>query len=298
MGLITEDKYNILDYVMCDAATLGQIRDLRTHREAALATDHYLLTVDFQHSQHDDPLPHKPPRDRDLLRDPAVQSLYAEAFLDEIAGHTVAGNVDAVWEQGARAAQVAAAVLPRRPEEVKRPWVSQRTLALIQQRSEARASNDRPEERRLLKEVRRSCKNDKTMWLDSNIASGRWDDIRRFCRPRQHKQGRLQNIHGQLVESHERADTMATYLVCFHSERLRTFRRILSHRHLAHSCPSTAVHYEYYSPLSRDNVHPSKLPPPPRGRHRRHIRCGCPSADRCRWRGRGSFPCQCLSCGR
>jgi hypothetical protein len=90
--------------------------------------------------------------------------------------------------------------------------VSQRTLALIQQRSEARASNNRQEERRLLKEVRKSCKIDKTEWMDSNIALGCWDGIRRFCRPRQHKQGRLQNLQGRLVASHERADTVATYL--------------------------------------------------------------------------------------
>eukprot|EP00959_Pyramimonas_sp_CCMP1952_P138399 2896653-Pyramimonas_sp.AAC.1 len=44
LGPITEDKYNILDYIMCDAPTLAQIRNLKTHRGAAPATDHYLMT--------------------------------------------------------------------------------------------------------------------------------------------------------------------------------------------------------------------------------------------------------------
>eukprot|EP00959_Pyramimonas_sp_CCMP1952_P220087 4601557-Pyramimonas_sp.AAC.1 len=68
LGPITEGKYNILDYIMCDAPTLVHMRKLETHRGAALATDHYLMTVDTQRAQHDDPLPRKPPRDRSASR--------------------------------------------------------------------------------------------------------------------------------------------------------------------------------------------------------------------------------------
>ena len=53
---------------------------------------------------------------------------------------------------------------------------------------------------------------DKTAWTEAHIANGNWDAIRAFCRGRQRKQGRLQNIAGKLVESNKRADTMAEFL--------------------------------------------------------------------------------------
>jgi len=61
-----------------------------------------------------------------------------------------------LWEKGVQAALVATAILPPAPAERKRPWISQRTLGLIEKRTLAQQANNKHEEKELLKEVRKS----------------------------------------------------------------------------------------------------------------------------------------------
>ena len=44
---ISEDKYNMFDLLICEEPLRHQVVALRSHREAALATDHYLVVADF-----------------------------------------------------------------------------------------------------------------------------------------------------------------------------------------------------------------------------------------------------------
>eukprot|EP00959_Pyramimonas_sp_CCMP1952_P354898 7434269-Pyramimonas_sp.AAC.1 len=48
--------------------------------------------------------------------------------------------------------------------------------------------------------------------MGSLIAAGNWGDVRKYCRPRQRKQERLQHLRGGLGESHERAYAMVDFL--------------------------------------------------------------------------------------
>ena len=64
----------------------------------------------------------------------------------------------------------------------------------------------------LTKDLKRQVKVDKTVWLKELASSGTWEDIRKLRRPRKPAQGRLTNSSGVLVNSDERADTLATYL--------------------------------------------------------------------------------------
>ena len=57
----------------------------------------------------------------------------------------------------------------------------------------------------MLKEVRKSVKQDKTAWVDATIGAGEWDAIKKACRPKPHKQGRLRNLKGELVDSEEKS---------------------------------------------------------------------------------------------
>eukprot|EP00959_Pyramimonas_sp_CCMP1952_P341102 7145534-Pyramimonas_sp.AAC.1 len=63
LGDITVDKYNMLDHVLCGAVVLGSMRSLRRHRQAALSTCHYLVTVDIVHSHYVSPVSRALPRD-------------------------------------------------------------------------------------------------------------------------------------------------------------------------------------------------------------------------------------------
>eukprot|EP00959_Pyramimonas_sp_CCMP1952_P307308 6432210-Pyramimonas_sp.AAC.1 len=68
--------------------------------------------------------------------------MYADAFLNEIVNHIAEHpDVDLLWEQGAKAASVAAAAVPKWQEVSKQPWVSERMLELFQLRSQARNRN-------------------------------------------------------------------------------------------------------------------------------------------------------------
>ena len=48
MGDITPEKYSLLDLLLCDPINLCRVLCLESHREAALATDHILVTCDLQ----------------------------------------------------------------------------------------------------------------------------------------------------------------------------------------------------------------------------------------------------------
>ena len=98
-----------------------------------------------------------------------------------------------------------------RPPKQNKPWIRHGTLTLIWQRGNARLSNDY-EERRLHKEVRRSVRMDRTVWVEACLADGSWDALRKLRRPPSRKQGRLRDASGELVSSEFWADTMATYL--------------------------------------------------------------------------------------
>eukprot|EP00959_Pyramimonas_sp_CCMP1952_P252126 5268026-Pyramimonas_sp.AAC.1 len=60
--------------------------------------------------------------------------------------------------------------------------------------------------------MRNACKQDKTVWVDTQFSTGSWDALKKRCRPKPRRQGRLRNMSGKLVENTQRAETMAEYL--------------------------------------------------------------------------------------
>ena len=76
----------------------------------------------------------------------------------------------------------------------------------------ARQRADFFEEKRLTKEIKKSAALDRSVWLDDLLASGDWQEIRKLKKGVKHQQGRLKNIHGQLVSSEIRANTLAEHL--------------------------------------------------------------------------------------
>ena len=94
----------------------------------------------------------------------------------------------------------------------RRPWISQRTLGLIEERSIARRQGDRNKESSLAQSIRKSVKTDRSDWLNDLVASGDWASIRKLKKGPSPAQGRLKNAEGVTVDSDLRADTLADHL--------------------------------------------------------------------------------------
>ena len=60
--------------------------------------------------------------------------------------------------------------------------------------------------------LKRQIQMDKSTWLKGLAGSGSWEDIKKLRHPRRPPQGRLQNSAGVLVNSDDRADTLALHL--------------------------------------------------------------------------------------
>eukprot|EP00959_Pyramimonas_sp_CCMP1952_P224955 4703840-Pyramimonas_sp.AAC.1 len=116
---------------------------------------------------------------RQTLRDHGLRLLYAERFLDILEDFpTMPETVEHLWEQGVQAAQFVTAVVSA---EKKKPWISKHIVDLIDKGSRAREANITQEEKRLLKQMRRSCKHDSASWTVRRIANGTWDAMRAHC---------------------------------------------------------------------------------------------------------------------
>ena len=86
-------------------------------------------------------------------------------------------SLNEAWDTTKEAMRQAENTLPHRPRKPNQPWISQITMTLIDERTAARMRNDLVEERRLHKEIRKQAKSDRTGWLESLLAEGRWHEI-------------------------------------------------------------------------------------------------------------------------
>ena len=94
----------------------------------------------------------------------------------------------------------------------RRPWISSRTLFLIEQRNEARVRNSREDVQALNKQVQISARADRKRWLDEAIENGGWQAVRALRKKQTPRHGRLRDKHGNLVDVEKKAETMADYL--------------------------------------------------------------------------------------
>ena len=105
-----------------------------------------------------------------------------------------------------------AASIPKRKPQKQRPWISEQTLGLIDQRRAARFEHDRDTEATMQRAIRVSAREDRKKWLCDLAGFGQWSDIQRLRGKKSVHQGRLLNEHGIAVSSEDRPDTFGKYL--------------------------------------------------------------------------------------
>ena len=103
-------------------------------------------------------------------------------------------------------------VLPTIELTANKPWISQRTLRYIHERNMCRKNSNIEGEKHLKKLIKHSVKQDRTSWLQSLLATGSWQEIRKLRKPAQNQQGRIKNNEGVIMDSQHRAEIMAQHL--------------------------------------------------------------------------------------
>ena len=104
------------------------------------------------------------------------------------------------------------AVLPRVLTHRSKPWISDVTLALIDQRRHAAIAGDLEQEMSLRKAVKKPARTDRRIWLVNLASSGSWVATKKLRQGAVRNQGRLNDVAGQPISSEMRADRFAEYL--------------------------------------------------------------------------------------
>jgi len=212
MGPVCDELYNMLDIFLCDGTAFNQCSEILSIREAALATDHYLVRSVFTFDAQPAAPKARPKLNVAALESESCKSDFIRAFNNTVHGVPADYNISQYWATTRTAMKNACQALPTAPEATNNPWISASTLDLIRQRRLARAANDYDNEKILHQQVRASAKKDRTEWLDKMLQDGNWTQVRKLRRPRRAKCCKLQGQDGEFVESDKWADTMADHL--------------------------------------------------------------------------------------
>ena len=154
--------------MLCDAEQLNRITELRSVREAALATDHYLVRcVTTWGAQAGNDAPNRIVQNLEALRtDVPTQKEFVKVFANGVRAVETNQQPDLAWEATKKALREAENTLPQVEIKRNRPWISDFTMNLIDKRAAARRLNESEEERRLHREIK--------IWADGENAR-RWN---------------------------------------------------------------------------------------------------------------------------
>ena len=95
--------------------------------------------------------------------------------------------------------------------QAHKPWINTRPLHLLEVRVRARASRNPDLGKILHGQVKQSVKMDRLQWLDDLLITGDWNEIRRLRKEHLPRSGGLKKADGNVVESDQWAEILATY---------------------------------------------------------------------------------------
>ena len=110
--------------------------------------------------------------------------------------------------------------IDKQSREATKPWITDSTYQLMQDRDTARKQGDENSERLLHRQIRQAARQDKTDWIkqqvmntaDSPSAKEKWQWIKRIKKDYSPKCITLKNSNGTVVNTLKQADTFADYL--------------------------------------------------------------------------------------
>ena len=213
---VTDKTHLQLDHVLCALGDLPEVEYVKSDCSEPLASHHFVVIAQLEAEVNRADTQSRSRRfDRNALRDAAVAQGFAERFtchlVENSSGDTTSVND---FSSSITKAFVFAeeTTLPEITSKRRKPWISDNTLQLIDERKHARAQGNTETEVFLHKSIRRSAKDDRRRWLMTLADSGAWADRRKLRKPVAHKEGRLANQKGELVSTEMRADTFTQYL--------------------------------------------------------------------------------------
>ena len=147
------------------------------------------------------------------LQSACTSSLFATYFHEcMLQCHCENGTADELCTAMATSFQQSAErCLHQTKRQARKPWISSRTLHLLEERDKARTSRNPHLEKMLHGKVKQSVKMDRSQWLDDLLKTGDWNEIRRLRKGHRPQSRRLKNADGNVVESDQRAETLANY---------------------------------------------------------------------------------------
>lgn len=209
------ESHSQIDFALCPMEWMHTVADVFSNRSLALATHHFPVFLDTSIVV---PRPVAACHRRAnvaALSEPVVANRFAFLFYTCMEDSPAGGSSDLNQTYACMidAFQAAAEhALPTSKAAPKRPWISGRTLLLIDERCEARRDNNTRLQRKLNTSIQKSVKFDRTAWMDSLLADGDWAQMRKLKKGFSPSQGRMRNADGELVESDRRAETLAHHL--------------------------------------------------------------------------------------
>ena len=229
---ISEKTHLQLDLGIFPQEFINDVDCIKSDRMEPLASHHFVVVAQLNVALGDH---HKPAErvllyDRSALKDAAVSAAFTECFAATLAGTPLTASADylihAESAQGAIAAvldeksdKITGAfkvaeqqVLPKMPVVRRKPWISDSTISLIEQRRLARQHFDSDGEKLLHKAIKKSARKDRRTWLLDLAGKGDWKSLRLLRKPRVAPQGRLKDSTGEFVSSEERSETFSKYL--------------------------------------------------------------------------------------
>ena len=218
MHEVTFSHFAQLDFLLVRQDLMHHVLDVGSFRSESLASQHFLLESRLHSGGIASPLSPKKKRliiDRTLLKSPKAALSFKDVFEKTISEgiRKEDCSLDQIADKVTSSFNAAASALTKDSTARKsRPWISQETIELIQDRQQARIQGQHAEERELHKRVRTSAKLDRKQWLSDLASSNSWANLRKMRTKKKHPQGRLKDSSGHFVESSERAQTFAEYL--------------------------------------------------------------------------------------
>eukprot|EP00959_Pyramimonas_sp_CCMP1952_P423571 8872786-Pyramimonas_sp.AAC.1 len=169
MDPICPELFSQIDHILCNSSVLPWVLDCRSHRRAALNSHHFLTTANIAFQFQNRNIARPPRSDVSSLKEPGVRRDFVSKFTLAWGDAVLGGSLDDVAGAVEQAFSSAACSLKPRHTVAKRPWISQRTLDLIEKRNTCRTTGRSIEEQALNKEIRQAARQDRSNWINTAL---------------------------------------------------------------------------------------------------------------------------------